>query len=328
MTDHRGVSFVVTVYNKEPYIEATLRSLFAQEGEFEREVIVVDDGSTDRSPEIVRDLLGPIKGGRYIGQDNSGPSRALNVGVRAAGMPIIKPMDGDDVLTDDAVDRLLAGFRWPEVALVHGRRDLFSNVDGDSAVRSTETPVFTVLEDPLWHCVRHSLSGCSEVIFRRDAFVSSGGCDESVFIQDQSFIWRMAIRHWFALTRELIAFSPDPDSGSLMVDRPQIEHDRNAAITGLIRDHPELPLAIKRLSLRRVSGRARKWAQRVNKKPFGLDLTFWINGLSYLPWLPRYDRLLELSCQTYYETTPVRRPTADTKDQRSRKPVRPPSRHL
>lgn len=311
MTDRAGVSFVVTVYNKEPFLEATLRSLLVQEGEFEREVIVVDDGSTDRSPEIARDLLGSDGGNRFVMQENSGPARALNVGVAAARMPIIKPMDGDDVLLGDAVQCLLAGLQGPEIALAFGRRHLFSKVDGTSPVRPAGRAEFTVLDNPLPYCIRHSLSGCSEVLFRRDAYVAAGGCDETVFVQDQSFIWRMALQHRFALTEELVALSHEQAGSSLMINRPQIEHDRNAAIAGLIRDHPELPLAIKRLSLQRVSGRAWKWAQRVNGKPFGLDPTFWINAVSYLPWLPQYDRLLEIACRTYFEKTPVRRPTVE-----------------
>ena len=47
----KGVSFVVTLYNKEQYLEATLNSILAQKGDFDREYIVVDDQSTDRSTE-------------------------------------------------------------------------------------------------------------------------------------------------------------------------------------------------------------------------------------------------------------------------------------
>ena len=44
-----GVSFVVTAYNKERYLEATLKSILAQEGDLDREFIVVDDGASDRA---------------------------------------------------------------------------------------------------------------------------------------------------------------------------------------------------------------------------------------------------------------------------------------
>ena len=71
-----GVSFVVTAYNKERYLEATLKSILAQEGDFEREFIVVDDGSSDRSVEIAEDLIGSLANGKVIQQSNGGPGKA------------------------------------------------------------------------------------------------------------------------------------------------------------------------------------------------------------------------------------------------------------
>ena len=48
-----GVSFIVTVYNKAPYIPAVINAILAQEGDFEREVFIIDDGSTDDLPTIL-----------------------------------------------------------------------------------------------------------------------------------------------------------------------------------------------------------------------------------------------------------------------------------
>ena len=61
-----GVSFVVTAYNKERYLEATLKSILAQEGDFDWEFIVVDDSSTDRSVEIAENLIGSLANGRVV----------------------------------------------------------------------------------------------------------------------------------------------------------------------------------------------------------------------------------------------------------------------
>jgi len=92
-----GVSFVVTAYNKERYLEATLKSILAQEGDLEREFIVVDDGSSDRSVEIAEDLIGSLANGKVIQQSNGGPGKAQNTGVAAATLPVIKFLDGDDL---------------------------------------------------------------------------------------------------------------------------------------------------------------------------------------------------------------------------------------
>ena len=98
-----GVSFIVTVYNKEKYLPYTIASLLAQEGDFEREFIFIDDGSTDKSVFVIQELFKhtPFKP-IIISQINQGPAQALNAGFKIASMPIIKPMDGDDILHPSA----------------------------------------------------------------------------------------------------------------------------------------------------------------------------------------------------------------------------------
>ena len=77
-----GVSFVVTAYNKEAFLEGTLKSVLAQEGDFEREFIVIENGSEDRSGEIADDLVASLPNGRVIRlTPNQGPAIAqINLG--------------------------------------------------------------------------------------------------------------------------------------------------------------------------------------------------------------------------------------------------------
>ena len=69
-----AVSFVLTVYNKRRYLADVLASVAAQDGGFEREVIIVDDGSTDGSREVLESLGPQLPGFRLIAQSNQGPS--------------------------------------------------------------------------------------------------------------------------------------------------------------------------------------------------------------------------------------------------------------
>ena len=93
------VSFIVTVYNKALYLPFVIRGLARQEGEFEREFIFVDDGSTDDSVKILGELKETLPGRvEIIEQDNSGPSMATNKGFEISTGDIIKFVDGDDVL--------------------------------------------------------------------------------------------------------------------------------------------------------------------------------------------------------------------------------------
>ena len=316
-TASNAVSFVILCYNKEDHLERSIGSVLAQEGDFERQIICVNNGSTDRSPQIMADLLAGVENSKIIVLDkNYGVSRSLNTGVAAATLPLIKPLDGDDTLAHDGTLRLLQGLTRPDIALVHGRGKFLETLDEAVIPRPSDTPDFRILDDPLPFCVRHTLSGCSDVLFRRDAFVAAGGCDENIFIQDQSYLWRLALRHAFTLTDEVVYLEPrNEDRGANVTNRPQIEHDRISALYGLIRDHRDLPLSAKRLIARRAASRSWKWAKRVNGAVWGLDAAFWRYVMSFLPWLPDYKGLMRAALEPYRASGPVRLPKEETPGQ-------------
>ena len=91
-----GVSFVITIYNKAPYLAAVLPALGGQSGNFEREFIFVDDGSTDGSADLIEQKTADWPHAvDVIRQPNAGASKATNTGVDAASLPWIKLVDGE-----------------------------------------------------------------------------------------------------------------------------------------------------------------------------------------------------------------------------------------
>ncbi|MBL7786893.1 MAG: glycosyltransferase [Chitinophagales bacterium] len=87
------ISVVITVYNLEKYIETALQSVFQQTLQAD-EIIVVDDGSTDRSAAIIEQHLARI---RYIKMpQNSGVLSAFLTGIEASTGEILSFLDGDD----------------------------------------------------------------------------------------------------------------------------------------------------------------------------------------------------------------------------------------
>lgn len=86
------ISVVIPAYNAEKYIQRCLDSVLAQTHPAD-EIIVVDDGSTDRTAEKVK-LYGPAV--RYLYQENAGASVARNTGIQAARHEWIAFLDADD----------------------------------------------------------------------------------------------------------------------------------------------------------------------------------------------------------------------------------------
>ena len=107
--DNYKVSVIVPVYNAEEYIGATLDSIINQDFN-SYEIIVVDDGSTDQSPEIISEKLTKSTANyRIIRQDNAGVSSARNRGMQEATGEYLVFIDADDYVTGNHLSELYNG---------------------------------------------------------------------------------------------------------------------------------------------------------------------------------------------------------------------------
>ena len=89
-----SVSVLIDTYNHERFIEKAINSVLEQDfPAAEREIIVDDDGSTDRTPEIVQRFEPNL---RYIRKENGGQASAFNAGIPECRGQIIAFLDGDD----------------------------------------------------------------------------------------------------------------------------------------------------------------------------------------------------------------------------------------
>ena len=95
------ISVVIPLYNKEASISQSLQSVLSQEYD-DFEVVIVDDGSTDGSVSIVEAMNNPRI--RLIKQENGGPSRARNTGVKNAKGEWILFLDADDEMLPGAFE--------------------------------------------------------------------------------------------------------------------------------------------------------------------------------------------------------------------------------
>lgn len=102
------VSVVVPAYDESAGIAATLGSLLASHWPYGLEVIVVDDGSTDGTADVV-EALG-LPGVRLVRQANQGKPAALNTGLGLARGDVVVMIDGDTVVEPDTIARLVAPF--------------------------------------------------------------------------------------------------------------------------------------------------------------------------------------------------------------------------
>jgi glycosyltransferase involved in cell wall biosynthesis len=117
------VTVIVAVYNGEQFLRDALESAYAQDLD-SYEVVVVDDGSTDRTREIARSF--PV---RYRYQENKGPSAARNAALEVAQGELIALLDADDVFPPTKL-RVQTEYllEHPETGCVLGRSEwIFEN---------------------------------------------------------------------------------------------------------------------------------------------------------------------------------------------------------
>jgi cellulose synthase/poly-beta-1,6-N-acetylglucosamine synthase-like glycosyltransferase/peptidoglycan/xylan/chitin deacetylase (PgdA/CDA1 family)/spore germination protein YaaH len=123
-----SVSVIVPAYNEEMVIEATLQSLLACDYE-NFEIIVVDDGSADRTSEIVRDKFSNEPRVRLFTEPNAGKANALNFGLRYAQGEIIIALDADTVFAPRAISALAHRFCDPKMGAVAGNAKVGNRIN-------------------------------------------------------------------------------------------------------------------------------------------------------------------------------------------------------
>ncbi len=112
------VSVIIPAYNSGPFVRHAVESVFNQTYPCERtEIIVVDDGSTDNTFDVLKEYRGKIL---YVRQDNKGIASARNKGMTVAKGEIITFLDADDIWHKERLRKVVEKFREkPQAGMVY-----------------------------------------------------------------------------------------------------------------------------------------------------------------------------------------------------------------
>ena len=186
------VSVIIPTYNRAAFLGAAVRSVLDQTfGDFE--VIVVDDGSTDGTDEVVRDIADPRV--RYLRQEHKGISSAMNGGIRAASGAYIARLDSDDVWLPEMLQVEVAVLEArPEVGLVSAKGQAM-NVSGE--ILSTTAGLPERYPGDSFRSMLYDDCTCNiTVIARRSCFDRVGLYDESLEGNEDWDMWLRMARHY------------------------------------------------------------------------------------------------------------------------------------
>ncbi|MEU7606866.1 bifunctional polysaccharide deacetylase/glycosyltransferase family 2 protein [Streptomyces sp. NPDC041003] len=193
------VSVIVPAYNESAGIEAAVRSLVASDHQLE--VIVVDDGSTDGTADIVEALRLP--GVRVIRQQNAGKPAALNTGIAAASCNLLVMVDGDTVFEPDAVRMLVQPFAQRRVGAVSGNAKVVNRGGLLGRWQHIEYVVGFNLDRRLF-----DLAECMPTVpgavgaFRREALLRVGGVSDTTLAEDTDLTMALCRDGWRVVYEE------------------------------------------------------------------------------------------------------------------------------
>lgn len=300
-----GVSFVIPVFNKADWLPIVLDRISAQRGDFARQFVFVDDGSTDASLAIVQEKTKDWPDTIIESQSNAGSAAATNRGIALAQHDYVKFVDADDLLHADATARLLsvlepdadACLAFGGVAHFKSPEDL--DLDGSLPVG----PVRRMVR-PLKDAIFRSLFNPTQFLARTDALRAVGGCDERVvFSQEYALTMRLA-RQWdFLEVPATLAFLPETVGSRLSHNQGRQLQRVTRAVQYFLQDYPDTPANLRRQVAQRMAGRAWKYARRV-------DGAFWLTSPHF--WrmisaiLPRDDHaaFVERCCEAFDTAAP------------------------
>jgi len=249
------VSVIIPTYNRSALLPAALGSALAQTLA-EVEVIVIDDGSTDDTREVIAPFLDRI---RYLESDHGGPAHARNVGLRASAGRYIAFLDSDDRYLPDKLELQVAFMEaFPEVGMVstevsaftddgvleeyhlqsyHGiyRRlglsydDIYSE-SGTFPWKESEEEVQFFLGDVFRHVLRGTLIMSNTILFRREVLEKVGLQNETyLYAQEYEFVVRICKHFRVAFLNRptyLIRYHPGQHSGYQGIPQPGGESSR------------------------------------------------------------------------------------------------------
>lgn len=158
------VSVVMPVYNTARYLSEAVDSILEQTlNDFE--FIIVNDGSTDDSPDILGRYQQSDKRIRVFHQKNSGLAASLNVGLRAAKGKYIARMDSDDISLQERLARQVEFMdNHPDVGVCGTAFRQFGNINGDSWTMTDPEEIKSRLM--FWPCLGHPT-----VMMRRELII-------------------------------------------------------------------------------------------------------------------------------------------------------------
>ncbi len=177
------VSAIIPCYNSAKYLPEAIESVLKQTYKH-IEIIIVNDGSTDDTDDIVNPYLDRIK---YIKQANAGPAAARNKGISHANGEYIAFLDADDLWCADKIQKQIEIIGTStDIALVYSKFENFCNETGEKLSEMPDSTPSGGLFDLI---LQKNIILLSSVLARQSYLLDVGCFDESLITAEDTNLW-------------------------------------------------------------------------------------------------------------------------------------------
>jgi GT2 family glycosyltransferase len=188
-----AVTVLIDTYNHERFIEQAIASVLEQDFPAgEMEILVVDDGSTDGTPAIVRKFAPRV---RHIRKTNGGQASAFNAGIPEARGEIIAFLDGDDWWASNKLTQVVQTMaQYPAVGIV-GHGIVMSYLDNRQEVLTLRDGFHfraDTLKGAKCFLLRRAFLGTSRMTIRAALLREIGPIPESIEIEADEYLFTLA----------------------------------------------------------------------------------------------------------------------------------------
>ena len=209
------VSVVIAAFNEETVIVRAVESILSN-GYPDVEVIVVDDGSKDRTLEILRERFGSVRSVQILSQVNSGKSEALNRAIAVARNNILIAVDADTLFREGTIGYLVRHFSNPRTGAVSGNARVGNRNNWITRFQSIEYIYgFNLDRRALDYINAITVVPGAVGAWRKDLVLAAGGFGNDTLAEDADLT--LAIRRMGYAVRyeqEAIAYTEAPEDGA------------------------------------------------------------------------------------------------------------------
>lgn len=185
------MTVLITAYNEADYIEGAVRSVLVQTYE-NLEVVVVDDGSTDGTGDVLRGRVQDERV-RVVDQDRAGRVTSLNHGLRVANGPYIAVLDADDRCMPERIGTQVGYLLSHEdVGVVGAHYHRKDRIRGEEHIRKYPTADGTIRREMAKYIpIAHSCA-----MYRKQTVMKLGGYDEGLEDHEDLDLWIRVAQNW------------------------------------------------------------------------------------------------------------------------------------